>query len=245
MQNQDPEKDIYQEIGPESNHAQEIDYEFITGDQTEGVAYFDNSNTVHECRFEIVSTAYATAAPPIHLEVVMTEQMVQVNDLNTKSIYVDELNQIGLTSNPDFSNDPTSYWLYLKLQKRPLITLNLDSPKVSNKICIYLGTGKQVNQETIMYRKTIPVFEDGISPLFPLNIRNASKYSYMNILDMLPHESAQTHELLDPIESNQTPAILQRNSNILFQMRRRRCRGKHFITDHLGHILDKTTVPVG
>lgn len=248
MQDIDTEKDIYQELGPDWDQAQEIDYEFISKNQTEGVCIFNNSNTVHECRFNIISTS-TVEKPPIHLEVILTEQMVQVNDLNTKSIYVDAANSSGLIQGLlESDEEPVFYWLYLKSQISSILTSKLDLTKPNySQISIWIGTGKEVNKETMIYRKTLPFFVDNegadFAHAFPLNIRNTSKYSYMNILDMPPMDLP----IMDPIpmdDHHKPTPTPNRTLSTLWGWRSRCNKQKHPISEHIVHILDKSTLPI-
>ena len=75
--NQDPEQDIYQETGHGTcgSNMGIFDFALISmGGSLDGSFCFHNSNTVHECRFELVGTT-------VRYEIILTEQMVQVNDL--------------------------------------------------------------------------------------------------------------------------------------------------------------------
>jgi hypothetical protein len=243
MVNPDPEIDIYKESGPEFDQVKDIDYEFISKDQTEGVLYFHNSNTVHECRFHIISTS--TQPPAINLEVILTEQMIQVNDLNTKSIYADELNLSGLIQNANSEEEPTCYWLYLKSQVSPMLMskMNLTLPSVF-QISIWIGTGKVVTKDTMIYRKTLPIFgengADVVEHQFPLNIRNTSRYSYMNIIDMPPVDLPTLE-----IPPTSSPSFETMNHLYLlwgFKWNQKRRRNGHPIFENILRIMDKTTI---
>ena len=241
MLQQDPvEQDVYQLKGQECLNSSEFDFEFVSEGQSSGAFYFHNSNTLHECRFEMVSTAMGLEEPTPKYEIILTEQMVQVIDTISGKSYLDKSNKSGLieVAESDGQNPPT-FWMSLNIVE------GVSTPGIME---ILIGIGKTIDQETKIYKTIIPIQVAAEGGLIPLNIRSTSQCSYMYIVDMggddmtadeVPIQDSVPEPEPDPIQDlNQETTSTQSGWRW-----GRRVRSGHHVSQHLYHIMDKTTIP--
>lgn len=193
---------------------------FIPG---QGIIFFNNSNTVHELRFCLGNEDGSQC-----LEVIFTEQMVQVNPVmtDTTTPWYDSNRMIGM----DIGETAPIYWF------------SLDAPRR----IIYAGTGDSPDSANVLYKYSVDSYwADRIAKISW--VKDTNKVSYMNLLRI---EAEPFRPEIDENSCSDSGGSMDdvgvtssRGISTLFgaprRRRRRVPRGKHFLSGHIDEIITK------